>query len=336
MSDLIKKAKDTYSSIGMRYAVMYIIYSIVIMVILYIYKVVAGELPVGTPLYLTDGLVRFILIYPLMLFLVAKKVPAFDMPGKKLGVKGFLVSFCIIFAFGRLCSMIESSIITKLTGNNALSNSQSLNVAKDSSVAINIIMLSILIPIFEELLFRKFLVSRIVNYGEKTAILVSGVMFCLFHANTSQLTYTFVLGCMLAYLFIRTGNVLYTIAIHILFNLAGTSFTMFTSKILNIQEMISKADSAALNQYIIEHLADLSGLIIYLLFTYLLIIVGIILAIVKRKNIVFETHPEEIEKGKQLSTAFLNAGMILYIVIFVLMIILNQNGYSQLDILYRL
>ncbi|MCR5775295.1 MAG: CPBP family intramembrane metalloprotease [Lachnospiraceae bacterium] len=333
---MIKKAKDTYSSIGMRYAIMYIVYYFIIMVILYIYKVVAGELPEGTPLYLTDGLVRFLLIYPLMLFLVAKKVPAFDMPKKKLGVKGFLVSFCIIFAFGRLSAMIETNIMTKITGNNALSNSQSLNIAKDSSVALNIIMLSIIVPIFEELLFRKFLVSRIVNYGEKTAILVSGIMFCLFHASPSQLTYTFVLGCMLAYLFIRTGNILYTIAIHILFNLAGTSFTMFMRQIADFTEMISKADSAALTQYITEHLTDLSGLIIYLLFSYLLIAVGIILAIVKRKNIVFENHPEEIEKGKQLSTAFLNAGMILYVVLFVAVIILNLNGYSQLDILYLL
>lgn len=36
------------------------------------------------------------------------------------------------------------------------------------------------------LLFRKFLLDRVVDYGEAVAVILSGVMFGLYHANLSQ------------------------------------------------------------------------------------------------------------------------------------------------------
>ena len=47
-----------------------------------------------------------------------------------------------------------------------------------------IILTSVIIaPVMEELVFRKYLVDRLVPYGQKTAVVLSGLFFGLFHGN---------------------------------------------------------------------------------------------------------------------------------------------------------
>ena len=41
-------------------------------------------------------------------------------------------------------------------------------------------------PIVEEYVFRKLIIDRTVQYGQATAILLSGLMFALFHGNFNQ------------------------------------------------------------------------------------------------------------------------------------------------------
>ena len=53
-----------------------------------------------------------------------------------------------------------------------------------------IILTSVIIaPVMEELVFRKYLVDRLVPYGQKTAVVLSGLFFGLFHGNFYQFFY---------------------------------------------------------------------------------------------------------------------------------------------------
>ena len=61
-------------------------------------------------------------------------------------------------------------------------------------------------PIFEEWLFRKQLIDHTRKYGEKTAILLSGLAFGLFHMNLFQFFYAFLLGLMFGYVYTRTSS----------------------------------------------------------------------------------------------------------------------------------
>ena len=74
-----------------------------------------------------------------------------------------------------------------------------------------ILFAAILAPIFEELLFRKLLIDRIRVFGDRTCILVSGVMFGLIHGNFYQFFYACGLGMVFAYVYLRTGRVRNTI-----------------------------------------------------------------------------------------------------------------------------
>jgi hypothetical protein len=78
-----------------------------------------------------------------------------------------------------------------------------------------------LAPIFEELIFRKFLIDRTYKYGERNAIILSGLMFGLFHTNLGQFFYAFIIGAIFAWVYIRTGNILYSMSMHLLINLLG-------------------------------------------------------------------------------------------------------------------
>ena len=84
-----------------------------------------------------------------------------------------------------------------------------------------VVAFAVLAPVFEELVFRKVMVDRVLPYGEWPAILFSGITFGLFHGNLTQFFYAALLGMVLAYVYIRTGNILYSIGLHACVNFLG-------------------------------------------------------------------------------------------------------------------
>lgn len=79
----------------------------------------------------------------------------------------------------------------------------------------------VLAPVMEELIFRKVLIDRTIVYGDKAAVVLSGLLFGVFHGNFHQFFYAFGLGCIFAYVYIRTGKLKYTISLHMAVNMLG-------------------------------------------------------------------------------------------------------------------
>lgn len=79
----------------------------------------------------------------------------------------------------------------------------------------------IIAPIMEELIFRKYLIDRLVPFGQKYAVVLSGLSFGLFHGNCFQFFYAFLVGMIFAYVYSCTGRVRYNIALHMCINLLG-------------------------------------------------------------------------------------------------------------------
>ena len=82
-------------------------------------------------------------------------------------------------------------------------------------------------PIFEELLFRKILLEKLLPYGKVIAIAISSLFFGLYHANLEQLLYTMFLGVLCANIVIITGKIKYAIYLHMAFNLFGVIISDF-------------------------------------------------------------------------------------------------------------
>ena len=119
--------------------------------------------------------IRFVIVLPLI-YLAIRKLPRFEISKKRLGIKCFFKCTCISFSLGFLGSvftLVLMNIINKATGIKTV-NSIVADISSMSSITL-IMLACIMAPIYEELLFRKLLIDRMANYGEVTAMLLSGL-----------------------------------------------------------------------------------------------------------------------------------------------------------------
>ncbi len=79
----------------------------------------------------------------------------------------------------------------------------------------------VLAPVFEELIFRKVLLDRLLYLGDWSALLLSSLFFGLFHTNLYQFLYALLVGLVLGYIRIMTGRMVCNIALHMGINLLG-------------------------------------------------------------------------------------------------------------------
>lgn len=77
-------------------------------------------------------------------------------------------------------------------------------------------------PLGEELIFRKLLIDRTRRFGDLPSILLSGLLFGLFHGNLFQFFYAALVGMLLAYVYTRTGKYSWCVAMHAAINFMGS------------------------------------------------------------------------------------------------------------------
>lgn len=83
-----------------------------------------------------------------------------------------------------------------------------------------IVKVAIIAPIIEEILFRGIIMNGLIkNYRSWYAVLMSGVLFSLYHLNPWQMTYTFFLGLLLGWIVLKTKSLPLAILIHSINNL---------------------------------------------------------------------------------------------------------------------
>ena len=76
-----------------------------------------------------------------------------------------------------------------------------------------------LAPIIEEVLFRRLLLDRLLYLGDWSALLISSLFFGLFHTNLYQFLYAALVGLVLGYVRIMTGQMRWNILLHSAINL---------------------------------------------------------------------------------------------------------------------
>ena len=96
------------------------------------------------------------------------------------------------------------------------------DIISQAPIGIIILVVVIIGPIFEELIFRKIFVDTIGKYSTSLAILISAASFALFHGNITQIIYTFGAGLILAWVYAKTKKIIYPIILHMLLNFFGS------------------------------------------------------------------------------------------------------------------
>jgi len=331
--------KRAFSKIGLAYLAGAAAYCIIV-------SVLAGSIARVNPGLLSGNgsmILSYIVLlgigYPLMFFIV-KEMPVAEIPKKKLGfgmaIVAFMTSYVVMVALNVIGLLINSRL-GKLTGQ-GLQNPIT-NVVGEMSLPVQILIVVILAPIAEELVFRKMLVDRVYNYGELLAAMTSGLMFGLFHGNFQQFCYAFGLGVFFSFIYIRTGKIIYTIIFHMCINFMGSVPVVLLYKgidIQRVQQYIFSGQMEEYTQYVSEHLVDFAKVGLYGLFMMLFILAGIILAIVFHKKFRFEKHENDISFREAMASMFCNTGMILFVIWWVTSIVIAQFGTSVSSIIMNL
>lgn len=87
------------------------------------------------------------------------------------------------------------------------------------NVFLVVIIVCVLPSIVEEFAFRGIILSGLENAGKPFAILLSGVLFSLFHMSPAQTVYQFIVGVVYALIVLKGGNVVFTMILHFANNL---------------------------------------------------------------------------------------------------------------------
>ena len=154
-----------------------------------------------------------------------------------------------------------------------------------------VLFLMILAPLWEEFFFRRLIIDRIRPYGERLAVVTSAVMFGLFHGNLSQFFYALLLGLLFGYVYLRTGKLRYTAALHMLINFLGSVLA---------PALMGLSDAA---------------LAVYSLILTALAFAGLVCLLLRRRLIRFDPAEMELPKKGRFSVVWLNLGMLLFLAV---------------------
>lgn len=215
----------------------------------------------------------------------------YETPKKnKLSPKQFIGFVLVMTAFAAIGLIISTVLASLIDLSSAAESVTSLTTG--DNLFLKILTVGIVAPIGEELIFRKIVVDATHKYSEKFAIFFSGLLFSLFHGNFVQFFFTFLVGMLFAYVYTRTGNIFYSMALHMLMNLTTSVIT---------------ANVMALNNDIIAG--------VWMLILFGLAIAGFVIFCIKVRRLKFEKHIDgKVSLGTILGAAFGNVFTIIFLI----------------------
>jgi len=154
-----------------------------------------------------------------------------------IGIATWVVSMPFVAIVGHLCALVLLFFIGEVDGEQ-VAVKQIKNLADSPILYKTMILLVILVvPIVEEVLFRGYLQGFLRTIlGRKKAIVLSAIVFTLFHFSPSQgaknlelLGSLFVLACFLGFLYERQRSLIAPIALHATFNAISTMMISFVT-----------------------------------------------------------------------------------------------------------
>ena len=265
----------------------------------------------------------YILVLPLF-YLIVRRVPTFPIERSRMSILEllaiFLVSrFCLLA--GSMVSNWITSGLSLLLGRDLVNSTEEMIL--DTPVWLLTLVVVIIGPIVEELIFRKWMIDRLGAYGDVSAILFTSVLFGLAHGNFFQCAYSFLLGLVLGYMYTRTGNILYPMALHMLTNLLGSVAML---PLMDIQEDVL-AQLEAVGDDIMQLLegpnagqfmVNFGIMAIYSFLTYVLAITGAIIFFVYMRRLKLKPRLLEIVGSSAMTrSAIINLGVLLFFLLSV-------------------
>ena len=290
-----------------------------------------------TTIYLLMNSFNVSVVGCLVLGLSLKTLPSVKIEKRSLKFGQILTLILMVYGLAQVGSLMGMPIHTALTSVTYFSDTSTedaLSTLKDSLILnsdtfIRILTVGIMPAIFEELLFRKFLIDRTLRHGEFVSCAMSGIMFGLWHGNFQQFFFAFFLGVLFSFVYIRTGRIIYTMILHASLNLVTSSVTV------ELLAELLKRMGLDMNKGTIDPNIDYDAVmksimpLMLLLLLWLIVLLGLqiagfVLVIVKRKNFKLMQIVGELPRKEILRKLTHNVTMWVF---FALALLLFVNTY---------
>ncbi|MFS0766911.1 CPBP family intramembrane glutamic endopeptidase [Peribacillus phoenicis] len=194
--------------------------TILIMIIFPFTQLILQELFLQINKQLFFFISKLVIIYMLFLFLKKKKITLSSIQLKKVHVKYILLGILMGSITHMLTVFFGRTQYYLLTGE-WLTADKIVGTLMESSKNISfcsIIMIGFSVAISEEILFRGILLKQYQRMNIKSAIILSALIFSIYHMTVGNLVFAFVMGISLALLTIYTGSIVPAIFFHFLVN----------------------------------------------------------------------------------------------------------------------
>lgn len=294
-----------FSNIGFNYMIFGIL-ALIFQIIL------VNVLNIVNPNLITDfnimtilvALCNYLLPFPIFIYLM-KKIPTYELESEKPGLLRFVKYIAITLTLMWLGNLFGLAITALLgVAMNAEISNPVTELINSSNILLNLFLISIIGPIFEEIIFRKILIDRTIKYGAKVSIIISAVIFGFIHGNLNQFFYAFLIGGFFAYVYIKTGSIKYSIILHIITNIMGSIVSIF---IVSSADAITQGSFTAFN---------LVGVAIYLIIVLGSLFIGIY-SLTTYNTARFNGRKTKIALKNPIKTILLNPGMILFMLFYI-------------------
>ncbi|MGE7879628.1 CPBP family intramembrane glutamic endopeptidase [Peribacillus muralis] len=239
---------------------------------------------------------KLIIIYLLFVYLKVKNITLSSIRLKKVHIKYILLGILMGIIAHMLTMFFVRTQYYLLTGE-WLAAEKIVDTLMESNENISffsIIMIGFSVAISEEMLFRGILLKQYQKMNIKPSIILSALIFSLYHMTVGNLVFTFVIGISLSLVTIYTGSIVPAIFYHFLVNEIMRIIMHFPEKVTETYFKV-----------MVSPITTITGLILFLsISTYLFIKI--------RKNNHFQS-----EKVK-----FFDRYIILFIFMYVILLTL--------------
>lgn len=233
-------------------------------------------------------------------------------------LKFFLISLPIMY-LGNIISLGFAAVVERITGKTAVNNISEMIGASNPWMLILFVV--IIGPVIEEIIFRRIIIDRTVGFGEKNAIILSAIMFGLFHMNLFQFFYATALGLIFGYMYVKTGKLRYTIILHMIINFMGSVVAVFMGG--GEDGVLKLIQEGKINEIPVEQFSGLIILSVYSLFVILACIVGIVLIILNFRRITLDAEGLPMERRELKRLTYGNFGIAFFFGLCIVMMVVT-------------
>ncbi len=252
-------------------------------------------------------------------------VPSKREKKSKLSLAELTVAFLICMAgvqIGAYIGSFVSTLLSLITGY-VPDDTTSILIA-NTPLWLAVLVVVIIGPIVEELIFRKVFIDKLSRFGEWLSIIVSAIAFGLFHGNFNQLFFATLVGIVLGYVYTKSRNIKYTCILHMLINFLGTvPVLLLGDSMVRLEELMYIQGELTPEQSMTIISTSLS-LIGYLLLQWALAIMGIVMLIivlVKRRITLSPKNKFALRPIDVPRVAIFNTGALIFLAFSALMLL---------------